>query len=180
MHYGTDLKLEVGDSIYAAFSGKVRICNYESNGYGNYVVIRHNNGFETVYGHLSGFLVAEGDNVKAGQPIALGGNTGRSTGPHLHFEIRVKGQPINPVEVFDFANEVTHTDTYVFNSKNVERARIKAEKYTKKQIGYYTVKNGDTLNKIARKHGLSLAQLCKLNNISPTKGVKNGQRLRTS
>lgn len=178
MHYGTDLKLQVGDTIYAAFSGKVRMCNYERKGYGYYVVLRHHNGFETVYGHLSNFLVSEGEDVRVGQPIALGGNTGRSTGPHLHFEVRVKGMPINPTEVFDFKNEVTHRDTYVFNGSRVAADRAKAEKYTKGRVPYYTVKKGDSLSKIAKKHGLSLAQLCKINNISAKKGVKAGQRLR--
>ena len=180
MHYGTDLKLQVGDSVYAAFSGKVRVCNFERRGYGNYVVLRHYNGFETVYGHLSAFLVAEGDEVKVGQLIALGGNTGRSTGPHLHFEVRVKGQPINPTDVFDFKNEVAHRDVYVFNGRKVTADRVMAEKYTKERIKYYTVKNGDTLSSIARKYGLSLAQLCKMNNISAKKGVRSGQRLRCS
>ena len=145
-HYGTDLKLQVGDTIYAAFSGKIRMCKYEAKGYGYYVVMRHNNGFETVYGHLSDFLVTEGDVVKVGQPIALGGNTGRSTGPHLHFEVRVKGQPIDPISVFDFKNEVTHMDTYVFNGRNIELAQKKAEKYTKSTVKYYKVRKGDTLS----------------------------------
>jgi murein DD-endopeptidase MepM/ murein hydrolase activator NlpD len=180
MHYGTDLKVQVGDTIYAAFSGKIRMCNYERKGYGYYVVMRHHNGFETVYGHLSDFLVTEGQNVKVGQPIALGGNTGRSTGPHLHFEVRVKGQPINPTEIFDFKNEVTHMDTYVFKGRKIEQDRAKAEKYTKGKVKYYTVRKGDTLSKIARKHGLSLSQLCKINNISAKKGVRAGQRLRCS
>ena len=180
MHNGTDLKLEVGDTVYAAFSGKVRICNYERKGYGYYVVLRHNNGFETVYGHLSDFLVAEGQNVKVGQPIALGGNTGRSTGPHLHFEVRVKGRPIDPASIFDFTNQVAHRDTYVFNGKRINEAKVKAEKYTKGSVKYYRVKKGDTLGSVAKKNGLTVSQLCKLNNISSKKGLKIGQRLRCS
>jgi len=180
MHYGTDLKLQIGDTVYAAFSGKVRMCGYERRGYGYYTVLRHHNGFETVYGHLSNFLVSEGEDVQVGQPIALGGNTGRSTGPHLHFEVRVKGVPINPTDVFDFKNEVAHRDVYVFNSHKVAADKVKAEKYTKGRIKYYTVKKGDSLSKIARKHGLSLAQLCKINNISPKKEVNPGQRLRVA
>ncbi|MDE6120186.1 MAG: M23 family metallopeptidase, partial [Muribaculaceae bacterium] len=84
MHKGVDLKLNIGDTIRAAFDGRVRITNFERRGYGNYVVLRHTNDLETVYGHLSAFLVEPGAYVKAGDPIALGGNTGRSTGPHLH------------------------------------------------------------------------------------------------
>ncbi len=86
MHRGIDLKVYTGDTIRAAFDGKIRIRSFERRGYGNYVVIRHPNGLETIYGHLSKFLVNENDVVRAGQPVGLGGNTGRSTGAHLHFE----------------------------------------------------------------------------------------------
>lgn len=116
MHKGVDLKVQIGDTIYAAFDGRVRLTKFEGRrkGYGYYVVVRHTNDLETVYGHLSKFLVEPGAYVKAGDPIALGGNTGRSTGPHLHFETRYMGYAINPMAIFDFANNVTHTDTYTF------------------------------------------------------------------
>ena len=90
-HKGLDIKVYIGDTIRAAFSGKVRIVKYEPRGYGKYVVIRHYNGLETYYGHMSKQLVRENEEVKAGDPIGLGGNTGRSTGSHLHFETRVCG-----------------------------------------------------------------------------------------
>lgn len=96
MHKGVDLKLQIGDTVRAAFSGKVRLTKYERRGYGYYVIVRHHNGLETVYGHLSKFLVKPNQDVKVGDPIALGGNTGRSTGPHLHFETRYMGYAINP------------------------------------------------------------------------------------
>ena len=95
-HKGIDLKLQTGDTVYAAFDGRVRLTNFERRGYGNYVILRHPNGLETVYGHLSKFLIKEDQDVKAGEPIALGGNTGRSFGAHLHFETRFMGMPINP------------------------------------------------------------------------------------
>lgn len=123
MHKGMDLKVNVGDTIRAAFDGRVRIINFERKGYGNYVVMRHTNDLETVYGHLSAFLVEEGAYVKAGQPIALGGNTGRSTGPHLHFETRYMGYAINPAAIFDFANQTTHTDLYTFDKNTYQQAR---------------------------------------------------------
>ena len=88
MHRGVDISLRVGDTVRVAFDGKVRLTKYEGKGYGYYVVVRHDNGMETVYGHLSRFLVKPNQRVRAGEPIALGGNTGRSTGPHLHFETR--------------------------------------------------------------------------------------------
>ena len=123
MHKGVDLKLCIGDTVRAAFDGKVRLTRFERKGYGYYVIVRHNNGLETVYGHLSRFLVKPNDVVKAGQPIALGGNTGRSTGPHLHFETRYMGYAINPMAIFDFANQTTHTDYYTFNKKTYTKAR---------------------------------------------------------
>ncbi|MDR2681117.1 MAG: peptidoglycan DD-metalloendopeptidase family protein [Tannerella sp.] len=115
-HYGTDIKLQVGDTVVAAFDGKVRIKKNQGRrkGYGKYIVLRHSNGLETVYGHLSDFLVNLDENVKAGQPIGLGGNTGRSFGSHLHFECRFLGMPINPEEIVDFENECTFDESYLF------------------------------------------------------------------
>ena len=115
-HKGLDIKVYIGDTIRAAFSGKVRIVKYERGGYGKYVVIRHPNGLETVYGHLSKQLVAENQIVKVGEPIGLGGNTGRSTGSHLHFETRFLGQAINPAEMFDFVAQDVTGDFYLFRA----------------------------------------------------------------
>lgn len=117
VHKGIDLALHVGDTVRAAFDGKIRICKYERRGYGYYVVIRHDNGMETVYGHLSKFIVKPNQRVKAGDPIALGGNTGRSTGPHLHFETRYLGIAINPAAIIDFENFVPHKDIFTFDKK---------------------------------------------------------------
>lgn len=123
VHRGTDLRLSVGDTVRAAFDGKVRLTKYERRGYGYYVVMRHDNGMETVYGHLSRFLVKPDQWVKAGDPIALGGNTGRSTGPHLHFETRYMGVAINPAAIIDFENGVTHKDVFTFNKKEVDKSQ---------------------------------------------------------
>lgn len=123
MHYGTDISLHIGDTIRAAFSGKVRLTKYEGRGYGYYVVVRHNNGMETVYGHLSRFLVKPDQVVKAGEPIALGGNTGRSTGPHLHFETRYLGIPINPAAIIDFENGLPHKDIFAFDKQTHGKAK---------------------------------------------------------
>lgn len=105
MHNGLDIKVNIGDTIVSAFDGKVRIVNFERRGYGKYVVIRHANGLETVYGHLSKQLVDENQTVKAGEPIGLGGNTGRSTGSHLHFETRFLGIAINPAYMLIFPSK---------------------------------------------------------------------------
>ena len=102
MHYGLDVKVQRGDTIRAAFDGKVRYVSYQRRGYGNYVVIRHPNGLETLYAHLTKKMVDENEVVKAGDPIGLGGNTGRSTGTHLHFETRFMGHFINPERLFNF------------------------------------------------------------------------------
>lgn len=118
-HYGIDLRVHMGEPIGAAFSGKVRVTRYDAGGYGNYIVIRHNNGLETVYGHLSEIKVFEGQTVVAGQCIGLGGNTGRSTGPHLHFEMRLLGNPINPEKIIDFfGTNKPYNDNYFMVKNN--------------------------------------------------------------
>lgn len=203
MHKGIDLKVNVGDTIRAAFDGKVRITNYERRGYGKYVVLRHTNDLETVYGHLSEFLVEPDQYVKAGQPIALGGNTGRSTGPHLHFETRYMGYAINPAAIFDFANQTTHTDTYTFSKSTYQKARNfdpkanaeYAKQYLKEHPNVYArsskssstksgsastiiVRKGDSLSKIASRNGTSVNTLCRLNGIKTTTTLRPGQKLK--
>lgn len=178
MHKGIDLKVYTGDTIYAAFTGKVRVRKFERRGYGYYLVVRHNNGLETIYGHLSKFLVKQDEVVKAGQPIALGGNTGRSTGSHLHFETRLMGIALNPSDLIDFQNRVAHTDTYMFRSKQAKA--IASGSAGPGGAAYHKVRSGDTLGKIARKYGVSINQLCRLNKIKTTTTLRIGQRLRYS
>ena len=125
-HKGLDIKVYIGDTIRAAFSGKVRVVRYEAKGYGNYVVIRHNNGLETIYGHMSKHLVRENQNVRAGDPIGLGGNTGRSTGSHLHFETRLCGVALNPALFFDFRAQDVTGDSYLFRKRNMESESARA------------------------------------------------------
>lgn len=116
MHKGLDIKVYIGDTISSAFDGKVRVVSYEAKGYGKYVVIRHGNGLETIYGHLSKHLCKVGDVVKAGDPIGLGGNTGRSTGSHLHFETRLLGEALDPSLLFDFVAQDVTCDFYDYYS----------------------------------------------------------------
>ena len=137
-HKGLDIKVYIGDTIRAAFTGKVRIVRYEAKGYGNYVVIRHNNGLETIYGHLSKHLVRENQVVRAGQPIGLGGNTGRSTGSHLHFETRLCGVALNPALFFDFRNQDVTGDYYVFRRSTMDRESAKATAARGQKVSSYT------------------------------------------
>ena len=181
MHNGLDLKVNIGDTIVAAFDGKVRIVKYERRGYGKYVVIRHDNGLETVYGHLSKQLVEENQLAKAGEVIGLGGNTGRSTGSHLHFETRFLGIAINPIYMFDFPKQDIVADTYTFRkAKGVKRAGSHDTQVADGTIRYHKVKSGDTLSRIAKLRGVSVSTLCKLNRIKPTTTLRIGQVLRCS
>lgn len=125
-HKGLDIKLNTGDTIYAAFTGKVRIVRFEAKGYGKYVVIRHNNGLETIYGHMSKQLVKENQDVRAGEPIGLGGSTGRSTGSHLHFETRLCGTALNPALMFDFLNQDVVGDYYMFRKATYNQESLVA------------------------------------------------------
>lgn len=166
VHQGLDVKVLTGDTIRAAFDGKVRIARYERRGYGHYLVIRHPNGLETVYGHLSKKLVGENDIVHAGDPIGLGGSTGRSTGSHLHFETRILGHAVNPALMFDFPHQTVKTDMYVYQ-KNTREI-------------YYKVRSGDTLSGIAAKNGTSVASICKMNGIARNATIRVGQTLRVN
>ena len=181
MHNGLDLKVNIGDTIVAAFDGKVRIVKYERRGYGKYVVIRHDNGLETVYGHLSKQLVEENQLVKAGEVIGLGGNTGRSTGSHLHFETRFLGIAINPIYMFDFPKQDIVADTYTFRrTQGSKRAGSHDTQVADGTIRYHKVNSGDTLSRIAKLRGVSVSTLCKLNRIKPTTTLRIGQVLRCS
>jgi murein DD-endopeptidase MepM/ murein hydrolase activator NlpD len=174
-HYGTDIKLQTGDTVRAAFDGKIRVLNYERKGYGYFLVLRHSNGLETVYGHLSKFLVEPDNIVKAGDPIALGGNTGRSSGSHLHFEMRFLGQAIDPQSIVDFDNSSTFDDYYVFHKNKVNPTNKFA---SGNGIIYHRIKPGDTLGAIAKKYGTTITQLCRLNGIKSTKTLRIGSTLR--
>lgn len=171
LHAGLDIKVYIGDTIRAAFDGKVRIVKYDARGYGKFVVIRHPNGLETYYGHLSKQLVKENQHVKSGEPIGLGGNTGRSTGSHLHFETRLCGISINPAELFDFKNQDVTDDYYVFTKKTHLQK-------TNTGIYVHKVRKGESLSSIARKHGTTVAILCQLNHVSRNTRLVSGQILK--
>ena len=208
-HKGLDIKVYIGDTIRAAFSGKVRIVRYEAAGYGKYIVIRHPNGLETIYGHLSKQLVDENQEVRAGDVIGLGGNTGRSTGSHLHFETRLCGVALNPALMFDFRNQDVTGDFYTYNKRTYDRESREATAargkignggYTRDEVLggtgsdnilaqtgaaeaeklYHKVQSGETLSSIAAKRGVTIDQLCRLNHIRKNMNIKKGMILRYS
>jgi murein DD-endopeptidase MepM/ murein hydrolase activator NlpD len=170
-HYGIDLKVHKGDSVYNAFDGVVRITK-RARDYGYFVLIRHFNGLETLYAHLNKITVNPGDTLKAGIPVGLGGNTGRSTGYHLHFEVRYLGNPINPNDIIDFNAFTLKNQILVLNAQHFEYKK-EIEK-----IRFWTVRSGDTLGRISQRTGISIARLCALNGIKRTSILRIGQRLR--
>lgn len=204
-HKGLDIKVYTGDTICAAFSGKVRVVNYERRGYGNYVVIRHHNGLETIYGHLSKHLVVPDQEVRAGEPIGLGGNTGRSTGSHLHFETRLCGVALNPALMFDFINQDVTGDFYTFRRSTYSRESAQATRLrgvgslaatsndedqpyshnpnsgrtaTGSNTRFHKVQRGETLSSIARKRNTTIDAICKLNRINKNVKLRPGQILK--
>lgn len=199
-HQGCDLPYPTGSEVKATFDGKVRINKYVG-GYGNLVVIRHANGLETFYGHLSKSLVQEGDWVSAGQTIALGGSTGRSTGPHLHFETRYKGYAFDPEWIIDFEHGILRKGIFTLKKKylspssryvpesideeeDIVRGDEEAKAAEERRIAeenakrYYTIKKGDTLGAIAIRNGTTVNALCRLNGIKSTTLLQIGKKIR--
>ena len=176
MHKGTDIKVQVGDSIRAAWDGQVRIVGWDPRGYGYYVVMRHDNGLETIYGHLSRPLVDEYERIYAGEVLGLGGNTGRSTGSHLHLEIRYLGEAMDPAKFIDFnTGKLRNSEEYVIGIKAMKQAR--AEQAAMK---WHKVKEGDTLSGIAKRYHTSVKRLCQLNKIKESSIIRIGQKLRVN
>ena len=208
-HKGLDIKVYIGDTIRAAFSGKVRVVRNEGDhtGYGKFVVIRHYNGLETIYGHMSKWLVKPDQEVRAGDPIGLGGSTGRSTGSHLHFETRLCGVALNPALMFDFRNQDVTGDFYTFRRSTYSRESAQANRLrgvsgssassaddqlctqntgkkasnkrnTAATTRFHKVQKGETLYSIARKRNTSVNAICKLNGIGKNSKLKAGQILK--
>lgn len=192
-HQGVDLPLKVGDPVYATFCGRVRISQYNKGGYGNLVIIRHDNGLETYYGHLSERMVEPDQWVEAGQIIGLGGSTGRSTGPHLHFEIRYYGQSFDPERLIDFKNGTLNRETFLlkksffsiysnagqnFEDEIANEEQDKKEAAAKAAMRYHTIRRGDTLGALARRYGTTVTNICRMNGIKSTTILRLGRRLR--
>lgn len=183
-HNGTDIDLETGDTVRAAWSGKVRYAKYNTSGFGNLVIIRHYNGLETFYAHLSKHLVVPNQIVEAGDPIGLGGNTGHSYGSHLHFEVRFYDIPIDAEKIIDFENKAVHDQNLL-----VHRGLFRpgsSTTYTASSSGssssagaqYYRIRSGDTLSAIAARNRTTVSRICQLNGIRPTTVLQIGRNLR--
>lgn len=171
-HYGIDLDLETGDPVYASFDGMVRICQFDGRGYGNYVLLRHYNGFETLYGHLSRQDVKVGQLVKAGEQIGLGGNTGRSTGSHLHFEVRYEGNAINPEHIYDFPVNKLRAKIFKLNPEHFDYLK------SARKVYYHRIKSGETLSSISRKYRVPVSSLYKMNRLSSRSVIRAGRKIR--
>ena len=192
-HQGVDLALKAGEKIYATFSGRVRVSQYNKGGYGNLVIIRHDNGLETFYGHLSERMVEPNQWVEAGQVIGLGGSTGRSTGPHLHFETRYYGQSFDPERLIDFKSGTLCRETFLlkrsyfsiysragqdFEDEIANEEQDKKEQAEREAMRYHKIRSGDTLGAIARKYGTTVSNICRLNGIKSTTILRIGRTLR--
>ena len=203
-HKGLDIRVYIGDTIRSAFNGRVRIVREDPKGLGNYVVISHPNGLETIYAHMSKNLVNENQMIRAGHPIGLGGNSGRSNGSHLHFETRLCGVALNPALMFDFKNQDVVDDEWMFrrstynqesalatrmrgtgrdnnSTDGLDNQQANADKVQNVNGGnqrYHKVKKGETLAVIARKHSTTVAALCNMNNIKKTTTLRPGQILK--
>jgi murein DD-endopeptidase MepM/ murein hydrolase activator NlpD len=184
-HYGVDLDLATGDSVRAAFDGVVRISKWDGSGYGNYLLVRHYNGVETLYGHLSKAIATTGTFVKAGEVIGLGGSTGRSTGSHLHFEVRYEGNPIDPDRMYDFPDYKLRQDNFQITSAlfnyysralQSRSSSSSSQPTAARRVVTHKIRSGDTLTGIAQKYGVTVSQLKRLNGGTAT--LRIGRTLR--
>ena len=189
-HRGVDIRLNTGDPVRCCFPGVVRIAK-PMGAYGNLVVVRHYNGLETVYGHLSKIKVRPRQRVKAGDVLGLGGSTGRSTGPHLHFEVRFQFETFDPEWILDFSNYTLrtrwlHLDKSYFGITAPRGSRPQVFKADKSHIAetphrvpkqvYYDVKKGDRLDRIAISYSTTEENIYRLNpNLTK---LKPGMRIR--
>lgn len=200
-HQGIDIGLPTGSPLYAVFDGKVRVAT-TMHGYGKIMILRHNNGLETFYGHMSSFNLKPGDVVHAGDIIGKSGNTGRSTGPHLHFEVRYKGFALDPVRIVDFSNGDLKQRIMVLkrryfspascydqdfdeefllvedDAKALAEKKKKDEEAARRAMVYHKVRNGENLGSIAKKYHTSVNAICRLNGIKNPNSLRAGKTIR--
>lgn len=206
VHQGVDIHLKTGDTVVSAFDGIVRYAEFNRGGYGNCVVIRHLNGLETLYGHLSKINVGKNQFVKAGELVGLGGSTGRSYGPHLHFETRYKGHSFDPFVFIDADTKSLKSDSLLIikdqlvkhkyiskdisktastlqkkqetNSQQSKKAKNKLKNLSTTKGKYHIVKQGENVSLIAKKYGITWVKLRQLNNLSQNAVLQPGTKLR--
>lgn len=187
MHTGTDIRLNSGDTVRCAFDGRVRLAKV-FRGYGNLVLVRHNNGLETIYAHLKAIKVKVNDSIKAGDLIGLGGRTGRASCNHLHFETRLFGEPFDAGKYIDYQTFALKSDKIYYKNKqfetDVNNLRDKPAPENKLLLASkggsskHVIRKGDNLSKIARKYNTTVKKLCTTNKITASKTLKVGSVLR--
>lgn len=177
MHKGVDLLLQVGDTIRAAVNGVVKKVAYDSDGYGNYLVLTHPDGMETLYGHLQYAIVCQGQYVGIGTPIAIGGNTGNSTGPHLHFETHKNGVAIDPAVIFNFSKSYSSIETRQTYADPIKSNNTLSESPLANRRTYI-VRQGDTLQSISQNSGVSVMRLCQLNMLTEFVPLETGRMIK--
>ncbi len=182
MHHGTDIAVNVGDTIRAAIEGTVSRISNDPHGYGLFICLQHAGGLETRYAHLSGCLVTQGMRVSTGQPIALGGNSGNSTGPHLHFETRVNGDAVDLSAMFNFSSPAEKENSFASRDLTAQNGRQTLTPTSRTADGTpkstYVVRIGDTIQSIARQNGISVLKLCNLNMLAVTDILQPGRMLK--
>lgn len=179
MHKGIDISLQTGDTVCCALDGTVTRVDTDPYGYGIFIVVSHPGGMETRYAHLSRALATPGMPVAAGEPIALGGSTGNSTGPHLHFETRYMGTAFDPSRMFDFSmpgKMKRHRSLHEIDKAPAENTLAAKERIPEGK-STYIVRPGDTIAGVARKAGLTTLALCRLNMLSSTDRLEPGRML---
>ncbi len=194
-HHGMDMGLHTGDSVRAAMDGTVRIAKNDRYGYGNFVVVAHEGGLETLYGHLSQILVEPGIRIRAGQTLGLGGSTGRSTGPHLHFEFRLFGMTFDPARIIDFKTQKVKLAQaavdkswfcqYKAGCSHEGKNHLKNESdedeeltETSENLRFHVVKSGDLLGSLAVRYNTTVSELCKINGLKPNSVLQIGQKIK--
>ena len=191
-HKGIDIDLITGDSVLSMFDGIVRFAKYNT-GHGRTVIVRHYNGLETVYAHLSKYAVKANDTVKQGQLLGKGGTSGNARGSHLHLVINYNGIAINPEYLFDFTENNSIRSTEIWITKKWTRPYIHSSRRQTKlnllltesdamaslnaEKKVYVVKRGDTLSKISLRNNVSIASICKTNYIRRNSIIRIGQKL---